>query len=365
MFKWLWRRKRHTKESVKSEQGEVQVRTVGPGGALTPSESTIRTEISPASADFSDEPVSPFIINGQQSDPVSQPASKEQPFETDCFKLVRPVLEELRTQISSSRGDRTWGDIYDAIRTLRESYNSASAYKRVDYKGTLAQFAYLHSYAPSRASILFQIMNEHEFLAELVSRETLKVASFGGGPGTDVLGVLKLRQRRKGRAIIDVTIYDNEDGWENVWRRIESTTETARYAHVDFCIGDMLGQDWSMRGPWDAELAIMSYSFSELSGQSAASKFLGKLADAATSGTLFLIVDNGHSHIMNAVETAIDTEGLVKRCPMQCKTMRVEDREKGSATDNWNAFARGRPLGGFQAKPHQIFKLAYWILEKP
>lgn len=365
MFKWLWGRKRKTHGSSSIERTVIATSAVAEGNVGN-SESTIDQEDSLTCPDPDHESATSVPYYSQASEFASQPSYEEMSFETDCFKLVRQVLEKLSRQIADASGEAHARDsIRNAVYALYKNYNNESAYKRVGYAGTSTHFAYLYSYAPGRASVLYQIMNELQRLAELVSRQTLNITSFGGGPGTDVLGVLKLRLRRNGASFINATIYDKEPGWESVWRLIETEKGTTRYARVNFHFGDMLDPDWGVHEPWNANLAILSYSLSELGGQQSANAFLSKVIEAANSGTLFVIVDNKHSHIINPVEEAVNKGGLIKLCPTQYKRMEVEHEEWNSAKENRDRYKPLDEVRGHNGYPQRHFNLAYWILQKP
>ena len=117
------------------------------------------------------------------------------------FELVKIALDELYEQ-----GQRQHGtDLDDTIKTrinyLSAEYGKLHDNKRnpVDYKDPATRFAYVYKYVAAHGDYLVQLMLNLRLRlgGKIFTSEVARVSCVGGGgPGSDIIAVLKYLTRR-------------------------------------------------------------------------------------------------------------------------------------------------------------------------
>ena len=144
----------------------------------------------------------------------------------------------------------------------------------------------------------------------LFEGETLRLSCVGGGPGSDVIGVLKYLSDYPSESTKKITCYllDGEQAWADTWTEIGASIETPVSVNVNFQPLDVTDPgSWSAQKKFlQADIFTLSYFVSEVyaADNGAVAAFWKKLFDEAKLGALFLYVDNG-SEVFN---TYFDTQ---------------------------------------------------------
>lgn len=299
--------------------------------------------------------------------------------QTNCFSMLEPTLDELYAKTREIYGNETRLKIRDALQALSNSYWRDT--KVVSYEGIATQFAYLYSYAPGRASVLCRIMEQCSQLRELFDRQNLRVVCLGGGPGTEILGMLKYRYRNRGGGYIDATVVDREHDWQQVWQLIESSGDASRYAKVSYAPMDVCSASVIDIPGAKPDLTVLSYSLSEFCVRPVGARsFLNGWLDRSSSGAFLIVVDNGdkryqpQGHLSpglrplahhEMIADLVDSHQLIKLADVPFASTEVEGDEKRSAMSQWTKFGLGSDTDEFKAIPQLNFRAAYWILQKP
>src|SRR5207244_2075350 len=79
------------------------------------------------------------------------------------------------------------------IDTLSMEYGRLTDTKAecIDYTDPLTRFAYIFKYTVAHADYIMQLIRCNSQLVHLFARKEVEVTCLGGGPGSDLLGVLK------------------------------------------------------------------------------------------------------------------------------------------------------------------------------
>src|SRR5262249_13700570 len=138
-----------------------------------------------------------------------------------------------------------------------------------------------------------QLIAANAELRELFERERAQVACIGGGPGSDLLGVLKHVQRADNEPRLKFFLYDREESWSESWRDVDDKVGRNIASPVERF-------DITIPGTWkgkakylSSDLFTMIYFASEIHRcRKEAEPFFEHLFATAKPGALFLYVDN-------------------------------------------------------------------------
>lgn len=218
-----------------------------------------------------------------------------------CFQIIKSVLDELYQQIpfEDKLKDRV---IQRKLELLREKYNDLKNGVIPKYNDPYLHFAYLYCYVASHANTLCQIIDNLPELSSAFDRDRINVSCVGGGPGSDLLGLLKFIQLRNKPAHLRCGTYDREETWydslRNICNRIDPLSPISPYFRImDVTKPETWLEQAELCG---ADLFTLSFFMSEIPViRNEANPFFRHLFKSAKSGSLFLFVDNssGSAHL--------------------------------------------------------------------
>jgi hypothetical protein len=111
------------------------------------------------------------------------------------FELVKIALEKLYTQGWEQYGENIDQEIRQRIAYLSKSYDQLKDKKRkpVDYKDPATRFAYVYKYVAAHGDYVVQVMQHLRGVLKgnLFQSHNARVSCVGGGPGSDIIAVLK------------------------------------------------------------------------------------------------------------------------------------------------------------------------------
>src|SRR5688500_12806057 len=111
------------------------------------------------------------------------------------FQLVRTVLDELDAEVRNAHGSKHIDLVNEAMDTLQGQYARLEDPKnpRIDYSTAVARLAYILKYVAAHGDYVKQVLNllHDELGAGLSAKENLAVSCLGGGPGSELVGLLK------------------------------------------------------------------------------------------------------------------------------------------------------------------------------
>jgi hypothetical protein len=213
-----------------------------------------------------------------------------------CFRVIKAVLDELYEKLPDPRTkDKIIGR---KLEELREDYDSLSMGEMPKYTDLYKRFAYLYCYVPAHANIVYRLIDEN--LGNLFDAD-VKVACLGGGPGSDLLGIIKFMVEQNKSAKLECGMFDKEDIWRDSWKSMCDNIKIPKRVHLTFAASssfnllDVTKSDsWIKYSPlWDADLFTMSYFVSEVcSIEKHPETFFKHLFEKAKKGSYFLLVDN-------------------------------------------------------------------------
>lgn len=213
----------------------------------------------------------------------------------NVFQLVKTVLDEIYPRIEGSPARKN-GQIKLEIDSLKTAYENLG--KRGvpnNYSKAITQFAYVYKYTTSHANVIYQLLESCPQLARLFDRPEVNVTCIGGGPGSEILGLLKYLIHANKTPEIRITLFDKEPTWGECWFDVHEKLKTQLRIQTSFVTFDVTDPtSWiSYRKFLSSDLFTLVYFMSEINSLREQSEpFFTNLFEKAKTGSLMLYVDN-------------------------------------------------------------------------
>lgn len=187
------------------------------------------------------------------------------------YDAVKAVLAALDAQGEADHDD--WSEqVAASLATLEGSYRELRNANRdlIDYSDLATQAAYVFRYVLGHADFVYDFLKHARGATgePLFDAEEIWVTSVGGGPGSEMLGLLKYLSEDNGEPDISKIVYtvvDKEGNWQHVVESFvdEIDTEIEIKLHFQTCdvSAAQLPNAVTLK---DEELVIMSFFISEV-----------------------------------------------------------------------------------------------------
>jgi hypothetical protein len=226
------------------------------------------------------------------------------------FERVNTVLDRL-TGAAKASGTTLDSKVQAQLAYLSGQYPALLAPGRtpIDYSGEATHIAYVYRCAAAHGQWVYHaLLAAHSRAARFFKQKMVKAAAIGGGPGSDMLGVMKYSKLMGLTApTVSFKLLDHEPSWGLVWDEFAKTYQGTRslnfmFEHLDLASG----------APWTAseefltaDIFVFSFSLSEswaFNGGGSVTAFLNHVISHANAGALFVYVDNGGPSFNSRVE---------------------------------------------------------------
>ena len=235
---------------------------------------------------------------------------------------MKLALDELYAEGTKEHGFRLDAEITKQVSYLADSYRKLGSDDRnpIDYEDPATRFAYVFKYTASHGDYVVQTLQaaRRALKGDLFEGESLRLSCVGGGPGSDVIGVLKYLSDYPSEPTKKITCYllDGEQAWADTWTEIGDSIETSVSVNVNFQPLDVTDPgSWSAQKKFlQADIFTLSYFVSEVyaADNGTVAAFWKKLFDEAKPGALFLYVDNGSEVFNNYFDTQWNGRGDIE-----------------------------------------------------
>jgi hypothetical protein len=190
------------------------------------------------------------------------------------FEVFEDVLAELDSQGRVAFGEDWEQHVGDRLHALAAYYGNQNLRRPdralIDYSGLATQAAYLFMYAIGRAEFTYQILRRFRQAlgAPLFPPSTLNITSIGGGPASELVGLIKYLDDPQNGEEVDEILYDvidKQGEWSNVCELVVESLPTEILVIPQFYQCDITdAAAVSERSLRFDELVIMSFFVSEI-----------------------------------------------------------------------------------------------------
>lgn len=226
----------------------------------------------------------------------------------NCFELLKRVLDDAYAEIPGTEKNKD-EQIATELGRLSDLYKDLRQYKDIDYSKAVTRFAYVYSYVTCHANLVYQLTSRSKLLRDLFKSERVQVACIGGGPGSDLIGLLKFLEERRSEITLSCMIYDRETAWGETWAGLLEEVDSGVNVLPAFMPFDVVKENtWTkFRKYLSSDLFTMIYFMSEVYGlKDNADAYFAHLMGYAKPGALFLFVDNRRSGLGRAFSEWFD-----------------------------------------------------------
>jgi hypothetical protein len=188
------------------------------------------------------------------------------------FPAVSPLLLELDRQGSVEFGEEWDAKVCEAIRDLRNRYTQLRdrTRKLIDYGSLPVQMAYAFMYVGANANCLNQVLKAAELASghPLLTGPEMRVTSWGGGPGSDLLALVALLRdshpdERPKRIVYRVL--DKQPNWHEILKTVAKLQTGTVEIEVSFQPVDVtIPEQWAGITSEGDDLLMMSFFVSEV-----------------------------------------------------------------------------------------------------
>lgn len=216
----------------------------------------------------------------------------------NIFQLIKRVLDDAYMHIDEATTPRDTA-IRNMLSSLSKQYATlGGSYANIDYGDPATRFAYVYRYVTSHANLVYTIISRSKTLSDLFeATNEVDLACIGGGPGSDLLGVLKYLQQEAWEGRLSVEIFDREAAWGETWSGLFKRVDTAVSVNTTFQTFDVLDDRFKRFNRYlQSDLFTMIYFVSEVYGIRGKAKiFFDHMLSKAKRGALLLYIDNDAS----------------------------------------------------------------------
>jgi hypothetical protein len=232
-----------------------------------------------------------------------------------CFSVVKKVLENTYNEIPNNDGRRD-SKITSAIEEISKTYlNMSKIGGGPNFQDPVNRFAYVYAYVAVHAHWVSELISWSPDAKILFNNNQIRIACIGGGPGSDLVGILKYLAERGGKPpSIFCEIADGCNLWKHTWADLSLSLGNALSFSTDYVtqrVGDI--DVWKEPVQFEkSDLFTMNFFVSEIEhlGEPAWD-YVGAVFEKMKPGAVLLFQDNQNSIYYGKFDEIARIKGLV------------------------------------------------------
>lgn len=234
-----------------------------------------------------------------------------------CFEVVKKVLEDTYQEIPGNDETRD-REITAAIHDLSSTYARVLIGGGPDFSNPVIRFAYVYTYVPAHAHWVSELIKWSDEAKNIFESDKVRIACIGGGPGSDLVGMLKYLDERSGdMPAIFCEIADGCELWKRTWSDIGFALDLPVRLNTDYvthCVGKP--DVWSHPVQFQkSDLLSMNFFVSEIAHLGdPAWEYIEEVLKRAKPGAVLLFNDNNDSRFFqrfDEISSRIGWEALL------------------------------------------------------
>ena len=274
----------------------------------------------------------------------------------NVFQLIHTVLDELYQAIPGAEKEKD-ASIQGMLRDLSHGFAKLTTENKISYCDPATRFAYICRYVTSHSNLVYQRIKCTPTLTKLFKKSEVHVSCVGGGPGSDLLGLLKYVSEHHNCPTLRCHLLDGENAWADAWSDVDQKLQAPCKISTYFLPMDVCSPaSWRLHSKYlSADLFTLIYFMSEVyCRRSENQPYFDHLFGKMKKGALLLYVDNNSSYFYDWFD------GLAKKHAVEI--LESEEVQMGMTADE-----EKKDLGKYFKKfgsPKLDANVAYRICKK-
>jgi hypothetical protein len=232
---------------------------------------------------------------------------------------------------------------------LGDEYRKLAQGVTINYSAEITRFVYIYKYVTAHANFVYQVIRGSNELVSLFDQEKVSVSCIGGGPGSDLVGILKFLARSGKNPHLMCKLFDKEPSWAECWEDVSDKLNAPLRVTTSFQEFDVTeAKTWAEKRKYlNSDLFSMIYFISEVSvKRDYAEAFFANLFKEAKKGALFLFIDNNSPQFYGWFDTMSAEHSLTVLQSAELK-MNIDDadEQKTDLAEYWDKFGYPRLTG--------------------
>jgi len=237
------------------------------------------------------------------------------------------------------------------LQTLSSTYKTLLAKGGPDFSDPVVRFAYVYCYVPAHAHWIHELLELSADAAAVFDAPKVRVACIGGGPGSDLVGILKFLDTRGGASpALFCEIVDGCEHWKVTWADLGFSLDVPMPLNTDYVI-HRVGDPAVWTHPTKfakADLFTLNFFVSEIAHlEEMAWEYVEQVLRQAKAGAVLLFNDNNDSRFYGPFDQ------IAERCGWEAYVSQNGHRriyDTGEKLDDLGRFkekfGRSSKLGG-------------------
>jgi hypothetical protein len=213
------------------------------------------------------------------------------------MQLIKMVLDEAYQELPAEEEAEKDRLVKAEIARLTPEYRNLTDQNRpcINYSEPVTRFAYIYKYTVAHADYIRQLIGGCPTICNLFTQSKVDVACLGGGPGSDLLGIMKHMLHVRSKTKFKCFMFDKERAWGDSWSDVADNLEAPFQVFPIFEQLDVTDSaTWSSYQKFlRCDLFTLSFFMSEVWRiRTQAEPFFEHCFTQAKPGGLFLFIDN-------------------------------------------------------------------------
>jgi hypothetical protein len=143
------------------------------------------------------------------------------------MQLIKMVLDEAYNELPVEQDADKDRLVKAEIERLTPAYLNLTDASRpaINYSEPVTRFAYIYKYTVAHADYIRQLIQGCPAISSLFTEPKVDVACLGGGPGSDLLGIMKHMLQTGSKTKFKCFIFDKERAWGDSWSDVADNLE--------------------------------------------------------------------------------------------------------------------------------------------
>lgn len=280
------------------------------------------------------------------------------------FDLIARVLAKLEEPLAERHGDKLTAKFTAKLAYLSAGYGRlhGAFSHRIDYGEPETRWCYLYKYVAPHADYLFKVLRRAKAAKGPLFRSTkVEVACLGGGPGTDVIALVRYLASQANNEPVEAVhfvVFDVEPGWEAPMNVLLGQVGGPIKFTAEFRVLDVADPStWEDVAFREFDMVLSSFFVSEikrirfgLPGRA----FWKAVLTAVKPGCVIAVNDNNDERITGYFDGIVGSSGAFETL--------IKDQEEVSCGDSFGPVQKY--IDRFDHRPKRNGNTAFRVLRK-